>query len=74
KICLEEAMKENRRSFIKKTLSASALVAAGSTVAIASTKSENNASSNGVVVGKSPKKEILYKQTAQWDAFYKASY
>ncbi|AXH14700.1 twin-arginine translocation signal domain-containing protein [Malaciobacter mytili] len=66
-------MKENRRSFIKKTLSASALVAAGSSVALASSNTKNS-SSSGVVVGKSPKKEILYKETKEWEAFYKASY
>ncbi|RXK00254.1 Tat pathway signal protein [Arcobacter sp. CECT 8986] len=67
-------MKEERRSFIKRTLEASAIVAAGSTVAMASSKSEKRTSGNGVVIGKSPKKEVLYKQTAQWEAFYKASY
>lgn len=67
-------MKEKRRSFIKKTLGASALIAtSGVSVALANdTKSIN--SSSGVVVGKSNKKEILYKQTAEWEAFYKASY
>lgn len=68
-------MKEERRSFVKKTLGASALVVAGSaTAAMASSNSSKSASSNGVVIGKSPKKEILYKKTAQWEAFYKASY
>ncbi len=67
-------MKENRRSFIKKTLSASALVAVGSSVALASSNTKNNSSSSGVVVGKSPKKEVLYKETKEWEAFYKASY
>jgi len=69
------AMKEQRRSFIKKTLGASALVAAGAaTTAIANSDTKNFTSSNGVVVGKSNKKEILYKETAEWEAFYKASY
>ncbi len=67
-------MKENRRSFIKKTLSASALVAVGSSVALASSNTKNNSSSSGVVVGKSSKKEVLYKETKEWEAFYKASY
>ncbi len=66
-------MKENRRSFIKKTLSTSALIAAGSSVALASSNTKSS-SSSGVVVGKSPKKEILYKETKEWEAFYKASY
>ncbi len=66
-------MKESRRSFIKKTLGASALVATSGTIALASNDTKNS-SSNGVVIGKSPKKEILYKQTKEWEAFYKASY
>ncbi|WP_419782945.1 Tat pathway signal protein [Malaciobacter marinus] len=75
KNCLEESMKEERRSFVKKTLGASALVAAGSAIPVmASSANSSVSSSNGVVVGKSPKKEILYKETAQWEAFYKASY
>jgi len=68
-------MIEKRRSFIKKTLSAGALVAAsGATVAMANNSSKSVNSSNGVVVGKSSKKEILYKETKEWEAFYKASY
>ncbi|PPK60277.1 Tat pathway signal protein [Malaciobacter marinus] len=68
-------MKEERRSFVKKTLGASALVAAGSAIPVmANSTNSSVSSSNGVVVGKSPKKEILYKETAQWEAFYKASY
>jgi len=68
-------MKKGRRSFIKKALSTSALVAAsGATVAMANNSSKNANSSNGVVVGRSSKKEILYKETKEWEAFYKASY
>ncbi|WP_294966551.1 Tat pathway signal protein [Sulfurimonas sp.] len=65
-------MLENRRSFIKKALGASALVAASTTIAMAS-GSKQEASSGGVVVGKSHKKEILYKETQAWDDFYKSS-
>ena len=69
-------MVDNRRSFLKKALGAGAVVAAGSTVAMASavSSSKQEASSNGVVVGKSPKKEILYKETQAWQDFYKSSY
>jgi len=68
-------MQENRRSFLKKALGASAVVAAGSTVAMANAvSSKHEASSNGVVIGKSPKKEILYKETQAWEDFYKSSY
>ena len=64
-------MKENRRSFLKKALGAGAVVAASSTVAIASAvSSKQEVSSNGVVIGKSKKKEILYKHTPAWEEFY----
>ncbi|WP_375723140.1 Tat pathway signal protein [Arcobacter sp. KX21116] len=68
----EKNMKEQRRSFIKKALGTSAVIAAtGVTAAMAS--SNEKSASNGVVVGKSPKKEILYRQTPEWEAFYKSS-
>jgi hypothetical protein len=70
----EEIVQEVRRGFIKKTLGVSALVAVGGVTAIASDKGDKARVSNGVVVGKSKKKEILYKRTAQWDAFYNAAY
>ncbi|WP_458700264.1 twin-arginine translocation signal domain-containing protein [Sulfurospirillum sp. 1307] len=64
-------MKESRRSFLKKAAVAGS-VAAVSTVA-ASAKDEATYSSNGVVVGHSPKKEILYKKTKAWDDFYRSA-
>lgn len=64
-------MQEKRRSFLKKTLGASAVVAVGGVKAVAS---EQTLSSNGVVVGHSPKKEILYKKTQHWEDYYKRSY
>ena len=68
-------MENKRREFVKKALTTSALVvASGATAVIASDKRIGEASSNGVVVGKSNKKEILYKETESWSAFYKASY
>ena len=66
-------MQDTRRSFIKKTLGASAVVAAVGVSAIASDKGAKIAGSNGVVKGKSKKKEILYKKTANWDAYYHAA-
>ena len=66
-------MLKGRRSFIKKALGASAVVATSSTIAMANS-SKKEESSNGVVVGKSRKKEILYKETQAWDDFYKSSY
>ncbi len=69
-------MEKNRRNFIKKTATTGSLLAIGTVSSVlANDKFENKEkSSNGVVVGKSKKKEVLYKRTAQWEAFYKASY
>ena len=67
----------DRRNFIKRA-SIAASVLAGSVVATAAT-SENKARGagsnvgNGVVVGTSRKKEILYKKTAAWEEFYKSA-
>ena len=66
-------MQDERRSFLKKTLGASAVVAAVGVSAIASETGVQTAGSNGVVKGKSKKKEILYKKTANWDAYYNAA-
>ena len=66
-------MSNDRRSFVKKALGATALVAA-SGVTASVTSSNKTQSGSGVVVGKSNKKEILYKETKEWDAFYKANY
>ncbi|MFW2441964.1 formate dehydrogenase [Aliarcobacter butzleri] len=67
----------DRRNFIKRA-SIAASVLAGSVVATAAT-SENKARAagsnvgNGVVVGTSRKKEILYKKSVAWENFYKAA-
>lgn len=67
-------MQNTRRSFLKKTLGVGAVVAVGGVNAIASSQDSSASASNGVVVGKAHKKEILYKKTANWEAYYKASY
>ena len=64
-------MAESRRSFLKKAAVASTVAVAGTVGATASIG--NVCSSNGVVVGKSPKKEILYKKTKAWDDFYRSA-
>lgn len=64
-------MKAKRRSFLKKALGAGALVATSSVVAKEQTKQQI---SDGVVVGKSNKKEILYKLTPAWEEYYKVAY
>ncbi len=63
-------MKQNeRRSFLKKALGVSAVVAVSSLVA-----KDGEQVSNGVVVGKSKKKEILYKPSPEWEKYYKVAY
>lgn len=66
-------MQDQRRSFLKKTLGAGAVVATVGVSAIASDKGAKTAGSNGVVKGHSKKKEILYTKTANWDAYYHAA-
>jgi hypothetical protein len=70
-------MQDERRKFMKTTLSAGA-VGVGALLAakggLASGTKENVTHSNGVVTGTSPKKEILYKKTQNWDIYYKAAY
>ncbi len=70
-------MHDERRKFLKTTLGAGA-AGVGTFLAaktgFAKSSSEESTSSNGVVVGTSPKKEILYKKTAHWDIYYKSSY
>ncbi len=56
-----------RRSFLKKALGASAVVASAPLLA-------QEPGSNGVVKGKSKKKEVLYKLTPEWEKFYKVAY
>ena len=66
-------MQDQRRSFLKKTLGASAVVASVGVSAIANESGAKIAGSNGVVKGHSKKKEILYTKTAHWDAYYRAA-
>jgi hypothetical protein len=70
-------MQDDRRSFLKTTLGAGA-VGVGTLLAaktgLAGSGKGQIASSNGVVTGTSPKKEILYKKTQNWDIYYKAAY
>jgi len=63
-------MTESRRGFLKKAAVVGTVAAVGAVAANAGTETY---SSNGVVVGKSTKKEINYKKTQAWDDFYKSS-
>ncbi len=66
-------MQEGRRNFLKKSaIVVGATAAAGATALAANTEEVSlEANSDGVVVGDSTKKEILYKKTQAWDDFYK---
>ena len=65
-------MQESRRNFAKKTAIVVGATAVGTTALAAANRADSYESdSNGVVVGKSPKKEILYKKTKAWEDFYK---
>lgn len=63
-------IQNSRRTFIK-----GALIAGGvATAAIAMGSKSKGNKDNGVVSGKSHKKEILYKKTKTWQEYYKAAH
>jgi nitrous oxide reductase len=63
-------MEQARRGFLKKAALTGAVTAVG---AVAATGKQTTYSSNGVVVGKSPKQEILYKKTQNWETYYQSA-
>ncbi len=67
-------MQKSRREFAKTAALITAGAAVTSTAVMAATSKDasvQDANDNGVVVGSSRKKEILYKKTAAWEEFYK---
>ena len=69
-------MQGSRRDFLKKSLKVGAV---GGTVLAAAaiakpTSDELAPDDNGVVVGKSSKKEVLYKKSKEWEYYYKIAY
>ena len=66
-------MQEGRRNFAKKTAIVVGATAVGTTALAAanSSVSSHEADTNGVVVGNSTKKEVLYKKTKAWEDYYK---
>ncbi len=63
-------MNESRRGFVKKAAIAGAVATVG---VVAAQAGAGVASSGGVIVGKSKKKEITYKKTKAWEDFYKSA-
>ncbi|MCI5121562.1 MAG: twin-arginine translocation signal domain-containing protein [Candidatus Electrothrix sp. AUS4] len=67
-------MIEDRRQFLKTTLGAG-IAGAGTLLAAKYSMAAKPAkSTNGVVQGQSPKQEVLYRKTPEWEAYYKAAY
>ncbi|MCB2215629.1 Tat pathway signal protein [Desulfofustis glycolicus] len=70
-------MDEERRKLLKSTVAVGA-VGIGTLIAakcgVAADEGDSAGVSNGVVVGHSPKKEVLYRKTSDWDMYYKAAY
>jgi len=63
-------LESKRREFLKKSAVVAGATAASSVALFANGKSYE-ADSNGVVLGESHKKEILYKKNATWEEYYK---
>jgi len=64
-------MQNDRRKFIKTSAMVVGATAAVGATSLAASGRSYEADSNGVVIGKSPKKEIIYKKTKAWEDFYK---
>ena len=65
---------QNRREFLRKSLKIGAIAGAVSLGAASVSSSSKETSSNGVVSGKSKKKEVLYHKTKIWEQYYKIAY
>ncbi|MBP1681769.1 MAG: hypothetical protein H6Q35_2108 [Proteobacteria bacterium] len=64
-------MNESRRGFVKKAALAGAITAVG--VGSVQASVSGSKGPNGVVKGKSPKKEITYTKTQAWEDYYKSA-
>ncbi|WP_148785756.1 twin-arginine translocation signal domain-containing protein [Campylobacter concisus] len=68
-------MQGSRRDFLKKSLKVGAASGVLAVSAVAKATSDDLApDDNGVVVGKSNKKEVLYKKSKNWETYYKIAY
>ena len=62
-------MNESRRGFVKKA----AVVGAVTAIGVVAAQASGSTGSNGVVIGKSKKNEIIYKKTRAWEDYYKSA-
>ncbi|MDO5046249.1 twin-arginine translocation signal domain-containing protein [Campylobacter sp.] len=70
-------MEGSRRDFLKKSLKIGAVsggMIATAAIANSANKVGLQADSNGVVLGKSNKKEVLYQKSKEWEYYYKIAY
>lgn len=70
-------MEGSRRDFLKKSLKIGAVggtMIATTAIANSGSKASLQADSNGVVLGKSSKKEVLYQKSKEWEYYYKIAY
>lgn len=68
-------MQGSRRDFLKKSLKVGAASGVLAVSTVAKVTSDDLApDDNGVVVGKSNKKEVLYKKSKNWETYYKIAY
>ena len=65
-------MNESRRGFVKKAALAGAITTVGA-ISIQAGSSATVQGPNGVVKGKSPKKEVTYKKSQAWEDYYKSA-
>lgn len=66
-------MQQERRGFLRKLAGAGAVAATAGVATAVAGETKKTQQSGGVVVGHSPKKEILYKKTEAWDEYYSAA-
>lgn len=68
---------QQRRNFLKRAGIAASVLATSVVAVAATTEDKHRGTSdnagNGVVVGKSSKKEILYTKTLAWEEFYNSA-
>lgn len=61
---------KSRRDFLKNASKASVVVATGGIAIAGCSSNSKNSVANGVLQGHSKKKEILYRDTKNWNSYY----